>query len=633
MEKHTWDSLFLKIQATHGNKYFYKPETYKSYHDKIEVICQIHGSFFPTAANHINGTGCPVCAKENRVRNQTFKEEVIFEKFREIHGNIYKYHPGTYRNIDTKIPITCNEHGIFYQTPWAHRKGHGCPVCGRSITAQHLKLDERTVLTRLEEKYPDYNFKKFVYRGQSTPGVVICPQHGEVLRTYKDMMRTDSACELCSSTIKLSTNQFIQQLKDLYTDDPLEYEFLEMNYTGALEKVQIRCNQHGLFQVRPNDLKSPPYIRICPKCSIEKRSSEQKHTLETFLQTIPETFKKEDNFFETEYVSYKDEMAISCNIHGKYLITPGAYKRGYRCQKCASSSKSSQEFELFDFIKTICPEAQSRKKFKELNLELDIFIPSKNIGIEYNGLFFHRRITHLDKMGSFMASKTTLLEKTVEFQKLGIRIIHIFEDEWLKKKEIVQSRLKSILINQDKIMARKCTVKSIRTDQSAKFENQYHIQGHTPSKYRFGLFQGSDLVSIMTFSELRFEKGQKDTLELLRFCSSHPVIGGFSKLLKYAINDLKPRRIISYSDKRWSTGDVYLKNKFNKISTSSPGYYWSRYQSRYHRIGFQRHKLNKIFQEEFEKDLTEQEIMYSKGYFMVDDCGQDKWEYIAKSLE
>ena len=132
----------------------------------------------------------------------------------------------------------------------------------------------------------------------------------------------------------------------------------------------------------------------------------------------------------------------------------------------------------------------------------------------------------------------------------------------------------------------------------------------------------------MTFGKLRFETKREGEYELLRFCSTGNVIGGFSKLLTHFIRIHSPVRIISYSDKRWSVGGVYSKNGFKHTKTSPPGYFWCKGQKRYSRVLFQRHKLDEIFKESFPKEMTEVEIMYSKKYYKILDCGQDKWEWI-----
>ena len=88
--------------------------------------------------------------------------------------------------------------------------------------------------------------------------------------------------------------------------------------------------------------------------------------------------------------------------------------------------------------------------------ELDIYIPNKKLAIEYDGLVWHSE--------KFNKQWDYHLMKTLECEKQGIRLIHIFEDEWLEHKEIVKAKLKHILgYDNDlpKVFARKCVVNEI----------------------------------------------------------------------------------------------------------------------------------------------------------------------------
>ena len=87
-------------------------------------------------------------------------------------------------------------------------------------------------------------------------------------------------------------------------------------------------------------------------------------------------------------------------------------------------------------------------------------------------------------------------------------MIHIFEDEWLFKKEIVKSRLLNLIgKTPNKIYARKCEIKEISSKDSVKFLEENHIQGNVNSKIRIGLFYNDELVSLMTFGSLRKNLG------------------------------------------------------------------------------------------------------------------------------
>ena len=206
------------------------------------------------------------------------------------------------------------------------------------------------------------------------------------------------------------------------------------------------------------------------------------------------------------------------------------------------TNSSQSENKVLRFIEGL--DVYSEKGTRKIipPLELDIYIPSHNVAIEFDGLYWH---SELHKPSNYHLNKTELCEKQ------GIQLIHIFEDEWLYKQDIVKSRLKNILgLTHNKIYARKCLIREISAKESKEFLIDNHIQGNVNSSIKLGLYYNDELVSIMTFGGLRKSMGSKSkegSYELLRFCNKldTTVIGGANKLLKHFIKIFHPTEIIS----------------------------------------------------------------------------------------
>lgn len=280
------------------------------------------------------------------------------------------------------------------------------------------------------------------------------------------------------------------------------------------------------------------------------------------------------------------------------------------CPNCNRRNKavSDLEKELGDSIKL--PFIKNARNIIS-PYELDIFIPNKNVAIEFDGLYWHSDEC-VDK--DYHVNKTNLC-----FDK-GIRLIHVFEDEWLYKKQIVKSRINAILgLTPYKIQARKCAVKEIDAKSANRFIEKYHIQGSCQSSIRLGLFYKNRLCAVMTFSKSRFNK--KYDWELLRYCtlSNFNVTGGGGKLLSYFRKNYTGS-IISYADKRWSDGNLYRQLGFNELKDSAPAYWYVKNKNRYNRVLFQKHKLNCLL-ERFDENITECENMKLNGYRKIWDCG------------
>ena len=163
-------------------------------------------------------------------------------------------------------------------------------------------------------------------------------------------------------------------------------------------------------------------------------------------------------------------MIITCPIHGDFEQQPNNHLQGQGCKKCFKD-KSNVEYEVLNFIKSKYNGEIIENDRKILNgKEIDIFIPQKKLGIEINGLLWHSEF--------YIPNKNYHLDKTKLAESKNIRIIHIFEDEWKLKNDIIKNILTSILNDNNKIFARKCEVKEISHETSKNFLNKNHLQGN-----------------------------------------------------------------------------------------------------------------------------------------------------------
>jgi group I intron endonuclease len=206
----------------------------------------------------------------------------------------------------------------------------------------------------------------------------------------------------------------------------------------------------------------------------------------------------------------------------------------------------------------------------------------------------------------------------------------IFSDEWENKKDIVKSRILNLFKKSKKIWARKCEIKEIRDNELVRsFLKKNHIQGFVGSKIKLGLFYNGELVSIMTFGNLRKNMGQtskKGSYELLRFCNklNTTVVGGASRLFNYFLSNYDSSYVLSYADRRWSIGILYENLGFNFNSKTIPNYYYIIDDKREYRFKFRKDIL---IRKGFDANKTEIEIMNSGGFYRIFDKGSLKYEY------
>ena len=281
---------------------------------------------------------------------------------------------------------------------------------------------------------------------------------------------------------------------------------------------------------------------------------------------------------------------------------------------------SKMEKEVAEFCKIYYPNLIENDRTILNPLELDIYIPEINLAIEFNGLYWHSELNGKDK--------TYHLNKYLDCKNKGIKLVQIFEDEWVNKEKIV----KSMLLNKmgkitKRIHARKCEIGELSNKNSRKFLEENHIQGYVTSKYNIGLFYDFELVALLSIGISRYNKNYD--YEITRFCSklNTNIPGAFSKALKYFTDRYKSSSIITYADLRYGDGNVYIKNGFKLIEKSNPNYFYiTENLTRDSRVKFQKHKLEEKLQTSNPK-LTEWENMKLNGHDRIWDVGNNVFEY------
>ena len=303
------------------------------------------------------------------------------------------------------------------------------------------------------------------------------------------------------------------------------------------------------------------------------------------------------------------------------------------CRRCFPlTSKSKQQQEFKDFLENLNVNYVEGNREIINPFELDFYLNEHNLAFELNGNYFHSEVAG-NKYPNYHLNKSKLCEQK------NIKLIHIFEDEWMFKRNIVKSRILNLLnLSQNKIYARNCLVKELSFDQKKNFLENNHIQGNDVSFKNIGLFYKDDLISVMTFCKPRLALGMKNDnklnkIELSRFCSkiNYNIIGGFEKLLNFfKKNNLEFDEIYSYADCRWSglnpEKTVYHKCNFEFVHTTKPNYFYiekNNYFVRHHRFKFNKQKLKKLYEDNSES--TEWEIAKKNRMDRIWDCGSMKF--------
>ena len=557
------------------------------------------------------------------------KKEEFIEKAITVHGEEYDYSKVEYKNTKTKVCIICPEHGEFYQNPSKHLLGQGCPKCRYKKVSNTLKRSLESVIKKCKETHGDkYDYSLIKeYNNDREKLPIICRKHGVFFQTMNNHINGKQGCPKCGveksiDTKRLTFDKFKQRAFEKHNG---EYDYIECDMRDGNEtKVGIICKKHGIFyQKASNHL----FGQGCPKCSTERVHERQKDTIETFINKAMLVHGLKYDYSKTNYINTDTKVCITCHKHGDFMQEPGNHLQGNGCPLCVDFS-SNIENEICDFINSIYSGTIKKnvrgilKGFREI----DIYLPDKSIAFEVNGIYWHSEANNNDRKYH--------LKKTEECAKNGIRLIHIFEDEWTDsvKKEILKSMIKNILcVIERRIFARRCAVKEVDSKTARRFLFNNHIQGPCGSKTRLGLFYNDELVSLMCFGKTRhFIGNSRCDTELLRFCNliNTNVVGGASKLFSHYVNSHVDETIVSYADRRWSLGNLYEKLGFTLYSKSKPNYYYVVGRKRKNRFSFRKSELVRRYN--CPNDMSEKDFCYSKGWYRIYDCGCLCYEWKKK---
>lgn len=321
-------------------------------------------------------------------------------------------------------------------------------------------------------------------------------------------------------------------------------------------------------------------------------------------------------FTREEYTGVHDGQNYNwlCNVCDNTYAANIDNGKNPRCPICFPHTISIGETEVAEYIQSLGFQVVRNSRSVIRPLEIDIFIPEKNVAIEYNGLYFHSEV-------SGNKSRTYHVEKTNRCMDAGIKLIQILDIEWLNNRDLVESRIKQKLGISHRIYARKCQIVTVDSQTATKFFQHNHIQGSSNGSINYGLMSSGILVALMSFGKSRYSKKAK--YELMRFCSMRgvTVVGGASKLLYRFESDYGKPSIVSYCDLRWNTGEVYTSMGFNMDHKSSPNYWYHKNTGAIEsRVKYQKHKLAALLPN-FNPELSEWENMKLNGFDRIWDCG------------
>jgi len=345
---------------------------------------------------------------------------------------------------------------------------------------------------------------------------------------------------------------------------------------------------------------------------LHPESSAKRLTLDEAKRRIEETqkFKLAD-----DSISYKNKyqkfelICLKCGDHQFKNIMMA--ENSPICFACAPKESKGQ-LEVFDFVKSLVPDATLSDRTLIAPKELDVYVPTRKFAIEYNGLYWHSSAVISDHKYHDAKSKAC--------EAAGISLFSIYEDEWQESRKIIESmirhRLGLPLFVTD---ARKLDLVMLTKKESTLFFDENHLEGSTPSTVTFGLKDKTSGTVLAAMSLRRpFHRKYIDKLEVGRCCTAagHSVRGWLGKLttaaVKYAV-DANKSGLMTYVDSRVGSGTGYrLAGWTQSGTTSAPRFWWTDFKNRFNRFKYRA---------DASKGLTQSDVAKAAGVSMIWGCG------------
>jgi hypothetical protein len=302
------------------------------------------------------------------------KTTEFINKAKEIHGDKYDYSKTIYENNLKEVIIICNEHGEYLQLPKVHKRGSGCPECGKKKTSNSRKSNTTEFINKSREIHEDkYDYTQVEYIKANQKVIIICKKHGKFLQTPNGHL-DGKGCRNCSTEInsdkqRKTTNQFITDAIQIHGDT---YNYSKVEYKNAGEKVIIICKEHGDFEQTPNGHLSGSGCIKCAGC--------YKSNTEEFIEKSKEIHDNKYDYSKVEYKNVIEKVIIICKEHGDFLQSPNGHLNGHGCYKCGYDMFIFSNNDFIDKAKEIHNDKYDYSKINYIKMNEKVIITCKEHG-------------------------------------------------------------------------------------------------------------------------------------------------------------------------------------------------------------------------------------------------------------
>ncbi len=258
------------------------------------------------------------------------------------------------------------------------------------------KLNKNNFIPRaLEIHNGKYSYTKTVYVKAKEKVIITCPIHGDFEQRPQDHILKKCGCPKCKAekTIQVhsyNNDIFLEKAKKVHGD---KFDYSKVNYVRYDKPVTIICPIHGEFQQAP---KVHYEGSGCPKCGRIKANNSESLSIQDFIERSNKIHGNKYNYSKSLYTGNNDKVIIICPKHGEFTQTPANHMMGQGCPKCVNKG----QYALYEKLIKTFPKLDilyevNNRIVSWLDLQrFDIYIPSLNIAIEYDGIQHYIPVEH-----------------------------------------------------------------------------------------------------------------------------------------------------------------------------------------------------------------------------------------------
>lgn len=364
--------------------------------------------------------------------------EEFIANAREIHGDKYDYSKVEYKSAKIKVCIVCPIHGEFWQNPYNHLKGIGCPSCSKKKKHHNDSFIKEAKIIHGNK----YDYSKVEYKNNHTKVCIICPEHGEFWQAPSKHLSAQGCpkCSIVSISLKkrMDFNDFIELSNKQHGN---KYNYSKAIYINCDTPIEIICPIHGSFW-------QTPYRHLkghgCHMCSHRSYIYSKNEFIEKSILIHGNKY----DYSLVEYLGNKKKVKIICPEHGVFEQIPTVhYVNKCGCPKC---SASHGELKVEEYLKNNGIEYKTQysvkleqQMFSRNNLKIDFYLPKHNKFIEFNGIQHYEFTPAFHKTKEEFTKQVERDKRLKEYCKENkIKLIVIKYNQIDKIEEILNKKLK-----------------------------------------------------------------------------------------------------------------------------------------------------------------------------------------------